>query len=122
LLFLLHFHSFVSRFWLPSGSQSTIASTLLIPPHRIPSILDCACLRLSCLPGSYQSMTSLWRHATQREMRNSLHGGLMDLCHPGFDHFLGGGAQSWFSRSISTWRITFLMEHCLEICCTRLLK
>ena len=26
------------------------------------------------------------------EMRNSLHGGLTDLCHPGFDHFLSGAA------------------------------
>jgi hypothetical protein len=52
------------------------------------------------------------------EMRNSLDGGLMDLCHPGFDHFLGK-LQLGFSRAISTWRVALFMEHCLEIACMR---
>jgi hypothetical protein len=48
-------------------------------------------------------------------VRNSLHGGLTDLCHQALITSLGG-PHSGFS---STWRVTLFMEHCLEICCVR---
>ena len=51
LLFLLHIHPFVFRFWQPSGSWGATALTLLTLPQRTPSILDCTCLRLSYFPG-----------------------------------------------------------------------
>ena len=54
------------------------------------------------------------------EMRNSLHSGLMDLYHPGFDLLLGGGeAAVMIFESHQHLEGHLFMKCCLETCCVR---
>lgn len=95
-LFLLYFHPFVFLFWQPGGNQGCHCLYIVVPTLK-DSENTGLCLswviQASRILPVIDYQPSKRYHSggmSLKEMKNILRGGLMELWHPGSDHFLRG--------------------------------